>query len=259
MTNYIIKQINVQSGSNNLFGFLYLPNNNSNKHPLAVYSHELANTLERGRAYAEYLASNNIACYIFDYAGGSNESKSDGKTTDMSILTELSDLDNVISYFRQEDYIDTDNVFIIGASFGGNVAALYATQKPDSIKSLVLLYPGFVTYFALHDYYESIDNVPSEFSFRGWINVGKKFAKDIWDRNPYDYIGKFTKDVLIIHGDEDKIVPLDYSKRAVNVYPNAKLTVLKGASHHIFFHEYQEHAQALILAFIEKEIGSTNE
>lgn len=50
---------------------------------------------------------------------------------------------------------------------------------------------------------------------------------------------------MLIHGDEDAIVPLSYSQRAVDVYPSARLEVIEGAGHGF----YGEDAQ-LAIAYI---------
>ena len=47
----------------------------------------------------------------------------------------------------------------------------------------------------------------------------------------YDLIGQYKGDVLILHGERDRIVPLRYSERAVDVYENAELVVMEGQNH----------------------------
>ena len=44
-------------------------------------------------------------------------------------------------------------------------------------------------------------------------------------------IGGFQKNVLIIHGDKDNIVPLSCSEKAITIYPNAELIVLPSEGH----------------------------
>ena len=46
-----------------------------------------------------------------------------------------------------------------------------------------------------------------------------------------DEIERFDNPVLIIHGAADEVVPLDYVKRAENLYKNAKLVLIDGADH----------------------------
>ena len=47
----------------------------------------------------------------------------------------------------------------------------------------------------------------------------------------YDLIGQYKGDVLILHGERDRIVPLRYSERAVDVYENAELIVMERQNH----------------------------
>ena len=48
---------------------------------------------------------------------------------------------------------------------------------------------------------------------------------------PFETIGKYKGKVLIIHGTDDKVVPLDYSRRAQSTYRNAELKIIDKAGH----------------------------
>lgn len=47
----------------------------------------------------------------------------------------------------------------------------------------------------------------------------------------YDVIKKYDGNVRIIHGDKDSIVPISYSDKALKVYKNATLKVIKDSDH----------------------------
>ena len=49
--------------------------------------------------------------------------KSDGKTTEMSVLTETKDLEAVIEYVRNLSYTDSEKILLMGCSQGGFVSA----------------------------------------------------------------------------------------------------------------------------------------
>ena len=51
------------------------------------------------------------------------------------------------------------------------------------------------------------------------------------DYDIYGAIAAYDQDVLLIHGDSDTIVPLEYSQRALEVYPSARLEVIRGGGH----------------------------
>lgn len=46
-----------------------------------------------------------------------------------------------------------------------------------------------------------------------------------------DIIGRYERPVLIIHGDADVVVPVEYSHAAVKAYRDARLIVLEGEGH----------------------------
>lgn len=58
--------------------------------------------------------------------------------------------------------------------------------------------------------------------------------------NPFSSMNKFHKPVLIIHGDVDKVVPVDYSKRAAATYKDAGLHIIHSAGHGFNAHERAE-------------------
>ena len=54
---------------------------------------------------------------------------------------------------------------------------------------------------------------------------------DIRPMKPYETIAKYAGPVLIIHGSDDKVVPVDYAKRALKTYRNATLKIIDKAGH----------------------------
>ena len=63
------------------------------------------------------------------------------------------------------------------------------------------------------------------------MKLGRKFFLDIRTLDPFSRIGSYGGRVLLLHGDEDDVVPLSYSQRAEKVYPNAELVVYRGERH----------------------------
>lgn len=47
----------------------------------------------------------------------------------------------------------------------------------------------------------------------------------------YEAIKNYDKDVLILHGDRDSLVPISYSEQTVEVLPSAELQILSGEEH----------------------------
>jgi cephalosporin-C deacetylase-like acetyl esterase len=95
-----------------IYAELYKPNK-KDKVPIVIYSHGLGATYRAGSYYAEKLLENDIATLCIDYRGGSSRSKSDGKTTDMSIVTEFDDLETILNEVKSGDFVDKNNIVLV--------------------------------------------------------------------------------------------------------------------------------------------------
>lgn len=198
--------------------------------PLVIYSHGFNSSGERGLRFAEAITQAGFALYCFDFRGGSVTSKSAGSTLGMSVETERADLAEVIDSLAADPRFDERNVFLFGASFGGLVSALAAARAPEKIRGLALHYPAFCIPGNVHERYASLDDIPAT-SFELSMDVGRIFAEDAWNLDPYTEIGAFTSDVLITHGTADPLVAPSYSQRAAKTYAHAELHLIEGAGH----------------------------
>lgn len=54
--------------------------------------------------------------------------KSDGNTTDMSVLTEVKDLEAVIEYAESKTYTNSSKILLMGCSQGGFVSVITAAK-----------------------------------------------------------------------------------------------------------------------------------
>ncbi len=214
---YETEELAVKNGEGRIVGDFYRPKVEG-KTPLVLLSHSAFLTGKSLRVYAKFFASHGYAAYAFDFCGGSNNSRSDGKVADMTIFTEAGDLKTVFSYFTSLNTIDCEKVYLLGSSQGGLVTSVVAKELGDKVAGLFLFYPAF--------------NIPEQVKnsfFSG--PYGEEFIDTLRDYDPYEGMEKFTKPVLIFHGTKDSTVPISYSEKAVNCYPNAELIRIEGASH----------------------------
>jgi dienelactone hydrolase len=227
---YITRDLCAQRDGKRIYGMIYIPRNAGEKMPAVIYSHSFGETHQSGAQYANALASKGYVVYCYDFCGGAPENRSDGSPFEMSIFTERDDLRTVISMIRKLDYVDGDNIFLLGVSQGGVVSAITAPHNVCDIAGVVLLYPAFVLVEDVKKQFESPDKVP-DICWHKFMTVGRAYFIDLYDYDIYSDIKGYDKDVLIIHGGADGIVPLSYSERAVQAYPSARLEVLSGAGH----------------------------
>lgn len=244
--NYKVEDVYVTTDDGKkIYGQLYLPDHLDKKIPIVISAHGYRGTHANNKDYAEALARQGIAVYNFDFCGGGLDSKSDGKTTEMSVLTEVNDLRNVLSYLKTLDYVDTNFIFLLGVSQGGMVSSILASEKVDEIAGIMLLYPAFVIPDDVKKRYENIDKIPETTDLMG-MKLGKIYFTDMFDYDVYEKIPFYEKNVLIIHGDKDELVNISYSQKAKEVYQNSELKIIKDAGHGFNEKDKKEVIQYLI-------------
>ena len=193
--------------------------------PIAVISHGFMANQMFSQIHAQNLAKMGYAAFCFDFCGGTLVGSSDGDSTDMSVLTEVEDLKAVIEFAKSQSYTDENELILLGCSQGGFVSAIVSAEMKEEVDALILLYPAFCIpddarsgemMFAKFD----PQNVPETF-WCGPMKLGRRYVTDVIEMDPYEIIHQYTGKVLIIHGNQDKIVDISYALRAVETYSQA--------------------------------------
>ncbi|MBE5845137.1 MAG: alpha/beta fold hydrolase [Butyrivibrio sp.] len=233
-------------------GELYLPDDSKGRYPIVIMAHGFGGDREGTRPYAEILVKEGIGCYIFDFCGGGLSSKSDGKMTDMSVITESEDIEAVVESIRKEPFADRKNIFLMGVSQGGVASTIAAGDAPDEIKGMVLLYPAYVLFDDARRKYPSDDLIEDSSTVFG-LPVGRRYYEDAFSLNIYDYMVRFTGNVLILHGNIDEVVPLSYSIEARKKFPAAKIVQITDAGHGFYGKEVVKAGKEMV-SFIEENM-----
>lgn len=213
----------IKDNGQKIIGEAFIPDK-TGKYPTVIFSHGFGSNYREFIHHGEGFNEEGLAVIFFDFCGGGLESLSDGKMTEMTPLTEVEDLECVLSETKKLPYVDCDRLSLQGESMGGFVSAIVASEHPE-IKSLVLWYPAFVIPDDSKKRFAAGENVCFG------MELSPKFNTDTMDLDIYGIIAGYKGPVHIIHGDEDPVVPISYSYKAVEAYDDAKLTVIKGAGH----------------------------
>lgn len=246
---YRTEELYARRDENQIYGVIYIPQEAGQQMPAVIFSHGFGGNYQVGTQYAEALAAKGYVVYCFDFCGGSQGSLSDGSALEMSIFTEQADLEAVIAMIQNLDYVDSNNLFLMGTSQGGAVSAITAADHQEEIRGAILLYPAFCLVDMTKERFDSVEDIPDTY-FAMWMTVGRTYAENLLDYDIYEVIQNYDKDVLLIHGDADSIVPLSYSERAVEVYESARLEVLPGAGHG-FYGSDAKQAVTWMLEYLE--------
>lgn len=245
---YETEELWAQRDGNQIYGIVYIPRDAGEQMPAVIYSHGFGGTHRAGEDYAKALARRGYVVYCFDFCGGAPGSRSDGSTLEMSVFTEQADLEAVMDMVRGLDYVDSENVFLMGTSQGGAVSAITAAEHQEEVAGLILLYPAFILADTAGELFESAQDIPETYHFL-WMDVGRAYFEPLIGYDIYGNIKGYKKDVLLLHGDADQIVPLSSSTKAVDVYDFAEFHVFPGAGHG-FYGEDLAKAQGMILDYL---------
>lgn len=221
-----------------------------------IMSHAFMSNQKIMKKYAEALAREGYVVFTYDFCGGAVFGKSDGKFSDMSIDTEKDDLKTVIAHVEKLTYVDKESLILLGASQGGFVSCLVASEYQEKIRKLLLLYPALcipddaregkmlMISFDPEHIEETMTSRPFKFS--------PQYPKSVINIDIYGELKKIKIPMLIIHGDEDKIVDVAYARRAIAeaANPASELVVLEGAGHGLN-KEQVEKAMAHIIAYLK--------
>ena len=223
--------ITIEANGRKIYGEILLPEGREGPLPTVICSHGYGSSYSLCKSIAGLpLASQGYAAVCCDFCGGSKRTKSDLTMMDMSIMTEKEDLLAIIDYVKQQDFADRDNLFLLGESQGGCVSGITAPYRMDDLKAMVLYYPAFCIPDMAHERFarkEDITDVCEAFN----LNISRKYYEDVWDLDIYNEIAKFDKPVLIMHGDNDQVVPHSYGEKAGEAYPDATFVTFPGEVH----------------------------
>lgn len=227
-------------GGKKIFGAAVLPARHAEGEtfPTVILSHGYGGRYsdELDRAYR--FAKLGYACFCFDFGGINPNSQTEGAMTDTTLDTEKEELRAVVDFVSARSFCNKRELYLYGESMGGFVTALVASEEPERFRAVVLIYPAF--------------SIPTDYANGGGLANWQKFKENALSyRGKEDEIfAKCAMPVLIQHGTADELVDISFSRKAVKVFPNAKLIELSGAGHGVNmpWQEVVENSDAFIAA-----------
>lgn len=229
--SYTVKTVDVSipDGSSTIYGKIYMPEQDGN-YPAIIMCHGYNGSHADFAGECNYFAQNGYVACAIDFCGGSARSKSSGATTETTIFTEKSNLLATYRYIKNMSNVDSNRIFLFGGSQGGLVTALATEEVADGVKGMILYFPAFNIPDDWRAMHPDINKIPAVIDFWG-LKLGKVFATSIHDFDPFEHVGSYSKNVLILYGAKDTIVRRNYIDRAVAAYQHADLIVYPNDGH----------------------------
>ena len=231
--NYAQKAFTIQGDHGKLAAVLQTPKD-TKTYPLVIILHGFNANKEMSllTGLAQQLNARGIAALLFDFNG---HGQSEGSFLDMTIPNELEDARRVYEYAAKLPKVKS--ISAVGHSQGGVVAAMLAGELgKDKIKTIVLMAPAPELkqdtakgdLFGVH--YDT-KNLPEYITLSNGLKVGRAYLETTPNIDIYGIAKKYTGPVLIVHSQEDDLVPYKYGVEFSQIYQNAQVETLHGLDH----------------------------
>lgn len=241
-------------------GVLHIPDiKTSDKFPILILCHGFTGN-KCGDHFmfvkiSRMLENIGIASIRFDFLGSG---ESDGNFKDTLLSDQNSTLEEVINYAKSLDYIDSENINILGHSMGGSVCVLSAANMHNNIKNTILISPAL---FILDELVNEIKGdkinifLENDLIDFGGCTFSKKGIDELFYIDLWNKVKCITCKVLLIHGTNDQdTAPYCSIKVKELLKSNAELNFIKGADHCYSSDEYQKQLLDIINDYSIKNI-----
>lgn len=198
----------------------------------------------------EKLNSLNIATVCVDLSG---HGSSGGTIADQTVTKAKFEIKAVVNWIIEQNWVDTSRISILGSSFSGNAAILFASES-NILHSLALKSP-VTNYFDVRLRQLGTERI-EEWKRNGEIVLndgtlsGYAFITDLSNFDSYEEIKKINCPVFVVQGDNDEDIPMEHTyklKQALNADKD-NIIIIHGASHG---YSNRKHFDKMIDLFVE--------
>lgn len=207
------------------------PEKSMPQYPVVILCHGFAYYKEEDGLFVEYakrLSDIGYVVYRFDFSGCG---ESDGDYEKTSLTKLISDLRSVLKTVSSYQYVEKDNISLIGQSFG---TAVIIGSEIIEINKIVLTGSADNPYEVLGNYLGEGFN-PSSISVKNGSDkvttIGPQFWKDLKSYDLSKSIKKFDCPIQFIQGEDEDIVPVEYMQRLAKNAPNHETIIIPNADH----------------------------
>jgi len=218
--------------------------------PIIVLCHGFTSSKEGNTYHAleKELNSAGVATFRFDFYG---HGESSGKFEDITVHEAVDDALCAIAFVKQKGFT---KIGLMGSSFGGNAALLAAAKSPGlfvlALKAPVGDYKGRLIGIKTLEQWKE-DGFTNYNKGDGTVlRVNYGFYEDAESIDSYEEFKKIAMPTLIVHGDADKAVSCEQSKKSASVIKKCQLEIIPGAGHRFDEGDSFQKMLTLIVNFI---------
>lgn len=163
------------------------------------------------------------------------------------------DITDATLHLIEEGITDKNKICIVGASYGG-YAAMMATVKTPDLYSCAVSFAGVSDLDALHEHVSG--------SFQGSLFIDAQLGKrssDLASRSPINFVDKINTPLLLLHGAQDRVVPVEQSREFAEELEDAgktyKYVESEYGDHHLNLSEQRHQFFIELDLFLSEYLG----
>jgi pimeloyl-ACP methyl ester carboxylesterase len=188
---------------------------------------------------AEFLSAAGLDSLRIDFRG---HGASSGSSLDFSVTGQMLDVEAALEYLA-EYYKEKINLVVVGCSFGAPPALFAAEQYASAIKGIVLIAPVLSyqrTFLQPEtDWAKSIFNPKTLSTLKRtnklFVNpefpISSRLVEEMKIIKPEIALRGLKREIVIIHGDADSMVPFQVSKDFAKDIPTIRFIPFSGMDH----------------------------
>jgi len=241
-------------------GRVYIPSNldKSKKHPALVYYYGGTSPVTRGftgRYPFNLWAANGYVVYVVQPTGatGFGQKFSAQHVNAWGDYTANDIIEGTHAFLNKYQYVDSNKVGNLGASYGGFMTMLLATKTDMFSASIAHAGISNLTSYWGEGWWGYLYSGEASKNSFPWNN-----AKLYSDHSPVFHADKVTTPMLLLHGDSDTNVPVGESLTMYTALKllnkDVELIEYKGANHQIFARDKRFDWWNTMLAYFDKKL-----
>jgi len=231
-----IEKVSFKSEGYRISGVLHLPEQKNPRCVIASHGLLSGKNSEKYIALGEQISREGMAMLRFDFRG---IGESEGREEDNTISKKIADLSSAIDFIRTYPILG-NRIGLIGSSLGGLLSLIKASGDKQ-IKAVVI----WAT--PLH-----LDDLGSKKQEEDYPLPPEAFFEDLPKHRLLPLLHKVSN-CLVIHGEEDELVPLD---QALGIFYNLsvpkEIHVIGGADHRLTDPAHRQRAIELSVDWFKK-------
>ena len=177
------------------------------------------------------------------------------------------EIDFIMNQVTGNPWVDANNIGLLGFSLGGAHSLNIAKVNP-SIRAVVIYYPmtDFVGWaeFSQNEFILSmvVKQVKSAYLEESANHSDASHLELVSNYSAVNFADEIHASVLVIHGDDDEIAPIEFSKRFVSLLQSSgndesKLMVINQGAHGFNFERSEQSIQSWLTSvnWLHKHLG----